>query len=83
MNIVFFDTIDFCPEPDWIGDGQCDDATNTVSCSYDGGDCCLENKITDNCEICECIDPFVQCPLSHLLSMDRTIHPCGKQLNII
>ena len=23
----------------WVGDGYCDNATNTPECNYDGGDC--------------------------------------------
>ena len=30
-----------CVHKDWIGDGFCDDLTNTPGCNYDGGDCCL------------------------------------------
>ena len=30
-----------CIHKDWIGDGFCDDLTNTPGCNYDGGDCCL------------------------------------------
>ena len=40
----------------YLGDGYCDDANNVADCSYDYGDCCLENVITDYCSICECIE---------------------------
>ena len=45
-----------CPfEVGWIGDGSCDDHTNTELCSYDGGDCCLEPVIKDDyCIDCIC-----------------------------
>ena len=29
----------------WVGDGFCDDVTNTESCTYDGGDCCGANVL--------------------------------------
>ncbi len=37
-----------------IGDGICEDDINTEICAYDGGDCCLEEKITDLCHDCIC-----------------------------
>ncbi len=37
-----------------IGDGVCDEATNTEECLFDGNDCCLENKNTDLCQDCFC-----------------------------
>ena len=38
-----------------LRDGVCDDPTNTLSCLYDGGDCCLPNKATHLCRDCTCI----------------------------
>jgi hypothetical protein len=30
-----------CPaDPEWIGDGDCDDNANSEDCQFDGGDCC-------------------------------------------
>ena len=46
-----------------MGDGFCDDATNTEACNWDGGDCCEESnqdyEFDDGyyCEDCECNDP--------------------------
>ena len=39
---------------DWIGDGECDDATNNAECGYDGGDCCGDDVETDFCNECIC-----------------------------
>ena len=36
-----------------VGDGFCNDETNTPDCNFDGGDCCLNVK-TDLCSECEC-----------------------------
>ncbi len=38
-----------------LRDSVCDEATNNELCLYDGGDCCLEAKITTNCNSCACI----------------------------
>ena len=43
---------DQCDFYDWIGDGECDDATNNAECNYDGGDCCDDEWIGDG----ECDD---------------------------
>ena len=42
-----------------IGDGICDELTNTENCQYDGGDCCLDStkKDTSLCETCTCKMP--------------------------
>ena len=37
-----------------IRDGVCDQTTNTKICLFDGGDCCLEEKITNLCKVCTC-----------------------------
>ena len=49
-------TILGCHEPAWVGDGMCDDLTNTLECNYDGGDCCGTNIVTTECNICVCLD---------------------------
>ena len=36
-----YDNGDCCHAMELIGNGQCDDETNTIHCNYDGGDCCL------------------------------------------
>ena len=38
----------------WIGDGTCDDETNTPECDYDGNDCCKLYIKDDSCTECEC-----------------------------
>ena len=38
----------------WVGDGKCDDVTNTNIFDFDGGDCYLENTIQGNCIACIC-----------------------------
>ena len=43
-----------CPHPHWVGDGVCDDKTNTGDCDYDGGDCCGYNINTGFCTDCKC-----------------------------
>ncbi len=35
-----------CEEPEWQGDGYCDDENNMAACDWDGGDCC-NNSIPD------------------------------------
>ena len=37
-----------------MGDGFCDDDTNTEDCEFDGGDCCGDDRNTDYCEDCKC-----------------------------
>ncbi len=36
-------------------DGVCDERANIARCLFDGGDCCLENKIKANCDYCPCM----------------------------
>ena len=40
--------------PLWIGDGYCDDETNTEGCNFDGGDCCGSSVNDQYCEECIC-----------------------------
>lgn len=53
-----------CHAEYWIGDGECDDQTNTPECFFDGGDCCVINRNYSfwrggldyvTCFTCECI----------------------------
>ena len=37
-----------------VGNGYCNDDTNTQQCNFDGGDCCLLNVNTDYCSNCSC-----------------------------
>ena len=48
--------------PVYIGDGSCDDNLNTKTCNYDGGDCCLNEKILD---LTFCIECFCHIDESH------------------
>ena len=43
-----------CPQPSWVGDGYCDDTTNTAECNYDGGDCCGISVNDQYCSECTC-----------------------------
>jgi len=45
-----------CPRKNWVGDGWCDDVTNTPECNYDGGDCCFEKRSNwkQYCNECKC-----------------------------
>ena len=36
-----YDNGDCCHATQLIGNGQCDNETNTIQCNFDGGDCCL------------------------------------------
>ena len=46
-----------CPNPEWKGDGFCDDGNNNAVCNYDGGDCCGDNVNMNYCSECQCLDP--------------------------
>ena len=37
-----------------VGNGFCNDETNTVACNYDGGDCCINFVNKENCSECHC-----------------------------
>ena len=43
-----------CLKPIWVGDGYCDDVTNTFECNFDGGDCCGSDVNTEFCTFCLC-----------------------------
>ncbi len=38
----------------WVGDGICDDETNTEECLFDNGDCCEDNIKDRFCDLCIC-----------------------------
>ena len=41
---------------DVVGNGYCNDETNSLGCSYDDGDCCLGSDIeTQYCTECQCL----------------------------
>ena len=41
----------------YIGDGFCDDINNNLDCTYDGGDCCLDDYVyEDYCDECLCFE---------------------------
>ena len=41
--------------PPQVGDGWCNDLTNTPECDYDNGDCCGHDVNKIYCNNCECI----------------------------
>ena len=42
-----------------VGNRVCDDETNNLDCDFDGGDCCLFPKNTENCLNCSCSVPGI------------------------
>ena len=46
---------DTCYDPNWKGNGYCDDENNNCGCEWDGGDCCGSNVNKDHCSACECL----------------------------
>ena len=46
-----------CEHLNWVGDGFCDDISNSEDCNYDGGDCCGLDVNTEHCKKCQCLDP--------------------------
>ena len=74
-----------CLLPTWVGDGYCDDESNTAECGYDGGDCCISEPVIWFCEVCECksgdeiqyegesfIEMLKEC-LKHTLEQNQTL----------
>ena len=45
-----------CAEPDYSGDGICDDQNNNADCDFDGGDCCGPHVDKTFCIKCECLE---------------------------
>ena len=40
-----------------MGNGYCNDETNSLECGYDGGDCCLGSDLeTQFCTECQCLN---------------------------
>lgn len=54
----FQHSLDNCSEPQLVGDGMCDDLTNTPECQYDQGDCCLDSVLNLYCTHCICYLPY-------------------------
>ena len=44
-----------CENPNWHGDGVCDDENNNEACFFEGGDCCGSNVNTQYCTECQCL----------------------------
>merc|ERR1712213_20915 len=42
-----------CSNPDYKGDGNCDDGNNNAGCDFDGGDCCKDTQ-HKYCSECAC-----------------------------
>ena len=38
-----------------VGDGFCNDETNTIHCGFDGGDCCYSFVVEKYCRDCQCL----------------------------
>ena len=84
MDAVWF-CIPACDSsnPNWIGDGECDDETNTAGCGFDGGDCCGPDVKTSQCSDCECLGenitskatpgPFCSCTVEDVLDCESLI----------
>ena len=51
-----------------IGDGICQDLTNTKECEYDQGDCCLPQIVVGYCDNCSCHENPDKCPFENLLN---------------
>ncbi len=53
--LIFYHSIVLgCGNATLVGDGFCNDETNTPVCNYDGGDCCLNVINNDHCSECTC-----------------------------
>jgi hypothetical protein len=65
-----------CPYEDTLlGDGFCNDETNTEECQYDAGDCCKNKTIVNVCENCTC-NQNIGAPAQDLM---RTACPIGTE----
>ena len=55
-----------CPfNPEWLGDGYCDDQLNHKGCHYDKGDCCDTNASHKFCKQCQCLIPVEKLEISN------------------
>ena len=48
-------SVEECWDPDYIGDGYCDDGNNKAECNFDGGDCCGSCVNMEFCIECLCL----------------------------
>ena len=44
-----------CQYPRLVGDGYCNDESNTIQCDFDGGDCCYTCVSKQFCIDCKCL----------------------------
>jgi hypothetical protein len=42
-----------------VGNGLCEDETNTLECNFDDGDCCGSNITTSHCTECQCLEVII------------------------
>jgi hypothetical protein len=49
-----FDLAYKCKFAKYVGDGICNDKLNTVSCNFDGNDCCSNSSNYEHCDKCTC-----------------------------
>ena len=52
--LLFSFLVPGCDNVALVGNGFCNDETNTPDCNYDGGDCCVENVNANSCSDCSC-----------------------------
>ena len=56
----------------YLGDGYCDDILNHGNCTFDGGDCCLDNLSTDYCTTCTCLET-ISCKIMTFLKFQKMV----------
>ena len=54
LYCIFFFAVPGCNDTALVGNGFCNDETNTEICNYDGGDCCLNVVNKTQCSDCTC-----------------------------
>ena len=59
-----------CNQPNFVGDGYCNDETNILECGFDKGDCCGSCIITESCTNCSCIGYTREDEISNVLVGD-------------
>ena len=52
--VLFSVLVPGCDNVPLVGNGFCNDVTNSADCNFDGGDCCVENANTNSCSECAC-----------------------------